>query len=300
MIKWWKDKDRLATGFLEEHAVGLNTILEKANEWTLERAAEEASVKTEHIRNLAEAYADASPAVLRCGWGLERNRNGGQAAAAIIAMPSLLGKFGVRGGGYTLSNGGAVSLTKSKLWEEPSPQTRIINMTQLGKALTNGLEPPIRGLFVYNCNPGRDRTGSERDPRRHEAGRSVYGGLRPNHDRLGALRRHPFARHHISRASGHSTRLRQLRGWGNPAGDRSTGRSPSQLRGLCRARPYHGIQGRGVFLELRRSFRQVDRGRETVGEAGRRDYHQGRKDSAFRFSRTVTDSTRHGPPSNAG
>ncbi len=153
MIRWWKDNDRLATDFLEKHAVRLGTILEKAGEWTLEGAAEAARVEPALIRNLAQAYADTSPAVLRCGWGLERNRNGGQAVAAILAMPALLAKFGVRGGGYTLSNSGAVSVSKSKLWEDPSPQTRIINMTQLGKALTKDFEPPLRGLFVYNCNP---------------------------------------------------------------------------------------------------------------------------------------------------
>ena len=54
-----------------------------------------------------------SPAVIRCGWGLERNRNGGNAAAAILALPAVGGKFGVRGGGYTLSNSGSWGITKS-------------------------------------------------------------------------------------------------------------------------------------------------------------------------------------------
>ena len=55
-------------------------------------------------RRFARLYADASPAVIRCGWGLERNRNGGSAVAAILALPAVAGKFGVRGGGYTMSN----------------------------------------------------------------------------------------------------------------------------------------------------------------------------------------------------
>ena len=46
--------------------------------------------------------------MIRCGWGLERNRNGGNAAAAILALPAVAGKFGVRGGGYTLSNSGVL------------------------------------------------------------------------------------------------------------------------------------------------------------------------------------------------
>ena len=54
-------------------------------------------------RRLVDAYAAASPAVVRCGWGVERNRNGGQAARAILALPAVAGKFGVRGGGFTMS-----------------------------------------------------------------------------------------------------------------------------------------------------------------------------------------------------
>ena len=42
--------------------------------------------------------------MIRCGWGPERNRNGGSAVAAILALPAVAGKFGVRGGGYTMSN----------------------------------------------------------------------------------------------------------------------------------------------------------------------------------------------------
>ena len=45
-----------------------------------------------------------SPALVKCGWGLERNRNGGSAAAAVLALPAVGGKFGVRGGGYSMSN----------------------------------------------------------------------------------------------------------------------------------------------------------------------------------------------------
>jgi len=153
MIHHWAERGRLDRGFLEERAVGLETLLEAASEWSLDRAAEASRVDRESIRLLAERYVEASPAVLRCGWGLERNRNGGQAAAAILAMPALLGKFGRRGGGYTLSNSGAGKLDASKLWDTASWTTRVINMTELARVLNEPLSPPIRGLFVYNCNP---------------------------------------------------------------------------------------------------------------------------------------------------
>ncbi|HEX2574417.1 MAG TPA: molybdopterin-dependent oxidoreductase [Polyangia bacterium] len=171
LIRLWEEAGRLDRGFLAEHAVGLEPLLTAARAWPLERAAAAARVPAESIRRLAEVYADASPAVLRCGWGLERNRNGGQAIAAILAMPALLGKFGVPGGGYTLSNSGGASLDTAKLLGPMIWNTRVINMSQLGLALAGegGVmaagdasagaaretppAPPIQALFVYNCNP---------------------------------------------------------------------------------------------------------------------------------------------------
>src|SRR6185436_9851296 len=82
---------------------------------------------------------------------------GGQALAAVLAMPALLGKFGVRGGGYTLSNSGAAKLDMAKLFGPDAPParwgTRELNMSQLGHLLSDGLAPPVRALFIYDCNP---------------------------------------------------------------------------------------------------------------------------------------------------
>ncbi|MBC6946604.1 hypothetical protein DWB58_01455 [candidate division KSB1 bacterium] len=110
-------------------------------------------VEAADIEKIARLYAESEPAVMRAGWGLERNRNGGQAAAAILALPALLGKFGKRGGGYTLSNSGAYRFDGSKMAEADSWNTRTINMNVLGKVLLEEKNPPVKMLFVYNCNP---------------------------------------------------------------------------------------------------------------------------------------------------
>jgi anaerobic selenocysteine-containing dehydrogenase len=156
MIDTWASAGKLDEGFLAEHADGLDPLLAAAAVWPLDKAAAEAGVDAASVRELVDRFAAASPALLRCGWGLERNRNGGQAVAAILAMPALLGKFGQLGGGYTQSNSGAGGLEASRLWDDASPDTREVNMTELARVLNepDALEgPPIRGLFVYNCNP---------------------------------------------------------------------------------------------------------------------------------------------------
>src|SRR4029450_8951869 len=88
--------------FLSEHTKGAAQLRERAQPWTFARAAEVSGVPESSIVQLAELYAKSSPALVKCGWGLERNLNGGSAAAAILALPAVAGKFGVRGGGYSM------------------------------------------------------------------------------------------------------------------------------------------------------------------------------------------------------
>ena len=153
MIAHWERQGTLDDSFLEAHTVDREVLLERASEWTFERAGETAGVAAEDIRRLADVYAASSPSVLRCGWGLERNRNGGQAVAAILAMPALLGKFGVRGGGYTMSNSGTYRLRASELVDLEGWDSRVLDMTQLARVLGPELDPPVKALFVYNANP---------------------------------------------------------------------------------------------------------------------------------------------------
>jgi anaerobic selenocysteine-containing dehydrogenase len=138
------------TAFLEAHATGAERLRERASRWTFERAGMEAGVDVDALRKVAEAYAEASPALIRCGWGQERNRNGGSASMAILALPAVGGKFGVRGGGYTMSNSATWGITRSWIGSD-EPSTRLINMNQLGAALETG-DPPVKVLFVYNNN----------------------------------------------------------------------------------------------------------------------------------------------------
>ncbi|MFN8062655.1 MAG: molybdopterin-dependent oxidoreductase [Vicinamibacterales bacterium] len=139
--------------FLRAHATGVDELRRAAEPWTFDRAAAEAGVDPEHLRTVAEWYATTSPALVRCGWGLERNRNGGHAVMAVLALPAVAGKFGVRGGGYTLSNSKAFRLDASRWRQVPDASTRIVNMNQVGRILSDETARPIKALFVYNCNP---------------------------------------------------------------------------------------------------------------------------------------------------
>ena len=89
--------------FLARHCTGAEELRRRARPWEMQRAAEVADVPAEDLERLAAWYAEASPAVIRCGWGVERNRNGGSAVAPIPALPAVAGKF--RGPGGAVASG---------------------------------------------------------------------------------------------------------------------------------------------------------------------------------------------------
>ena len=147
--------ERVDRSFVQQHTNGFEELVRAAADYPIARAAEICGVAAADIATLIDAYASAAPAVIRCGWGIERNRNGGSAARGIFTLPAIAGKFGVRGGGLTMSLSrafpiNAVSLARPDLRRSP---VRSINMTQLGRALTEPQSPPVRALFVYNANP---------------------------------------------------------------------------------------------------------------------------------------------------
>lgn len=138
--------------FLRDHTHNADQLRARADEWTIERAAEVAGIDSRDLELGARMYGEASPALVRCGWGLERNRNGGSAAAAILALPAVGGKFAVRGGGYSMSNSASWGIERTWIGA-PEPATRLVNMNHLGRALLEYSDPPVQLLFVYNCNP---------------------------------------------------------------------------------------------------------------------------------------------------
>jgi anaerobic selenocysteine-containing dehydrogenase len=162
VIRWLFATGAADGDFLAAHATGVEELHRRAEPWTIARAAMTAGVAPGDLEAFARLYAESRPAVVRCGWGLERNRNGGSAVAAVLALPAVAGKFGVRGGGYTLSNSAAWTLDTEGAAAEPEAATRLVNMNLLGHTLLGGADPPIKLLFVYNCNPLATMPAQER------------------------------------------------------------------------------------------------------------------------------------------
>ncbi|HSD88187.1 MAG TPA: molybdopterin-dependent oxidoreductase, partial [Kofleriaceae bacterium] len=149
------ERGKADLAFLDRHSTCIAELKQRAAAWSIEAAACEAAIAPADLERFVELYATSSPAVVRPGWGLERNRNGGSAIAAALALPAVAGKFGVRGGGFTMSNGDPARWTvdPETAIAEPLPSVRHINMSGLARALAEVRDPAIECLFVYNCNP---------------------------------------------------------------------------------------------------------------------------------------------------
>jgi anaerobic selenocysteine-containing dehydrogenase len=134
----------------------MEQFLDAAAEWTLERAADVCGLDAADISSLATLVATRRPAMLRIGWGPERNRNGGSSCRSILGLWVLAGHFGQRGAGIIASLSGAAPLSSARvaLGERPAP-TGSVNMNRVG-AILCGEEPgaaPASVLFVQGSNP---------------------------------------------------------------------------------------------------------------------------------------------------
>lgn len=142
--------------YVDRYTVGFDELKASAANYPPEQAAAITGIAADSIRQLAREYAQTPPAVIRTGVGLERYPNGGQGLRAIDCLPAVTGAWRHVGGGL-LQMPVFVPVRFDAL-SRPDwirPETRIINLAQLGAVLTGGIDlnPPVKSLFIWNANP---------------------------------------------------------------------------------------------------------------------------------------------------
>jgi anaerobic selenocysteine-containing dehydrogenase len=145
--------------YVERYTFGFAELREKVQEYPPQRVAQWTGVSASDIFKLAREYATIRPAVIRVNYGVQRSERGGMATRAITMLPCITGSWKEVGGGLQLSTSGAYGLNRDAL-ERPDLMlkslgrpARVVNMTELGKALNTLDAPPVKALFVYNSNP---------------------------------------------------------------------------------------------------------------------------------------------------
>ena len=147
------------TDYIARYTEGFEELARRAAEYPPERAASLTGLSAEDVELLAREYATTRPAAIRLNYGVQRSERGGMAVRVIALLPSLVGSWRDVGGGLQLSTSGAFQLDRASL-ERPDLQqkalgraARMVNMAQLGLALNELAEPPVKALVNYNSNP---------------------------------------------------------------------------------------------------------------------------------------------------
>jgi anaerobic selenocysteine-containing dehydrogenase len=146
--------------YVGAHTLGFDELKQLVAQYPPSRTAVLTGIAAEDVATLAREYATTRPAVVRLNYGVQRSERGGAAVRAISALPALTGSWKDAGGGLQLSTSQAFQLNRDGLempeLQSESPlgrEARLVNMSELGKVLTELDSPPIRALVVYNSNP---------------------------------------------------------------------------------------------------------------------------------------------------
>ena len=154
-------RDGLHDGdYIARYADGFDELLKRLPKYTPQQVSEWTGIPAADIETLAHEYATIRPAAIRLNYGIQRTQNGGAAVRAVCMLPVLTGSWKEVGGGLQLSLSGGFGLNSSFLERTDlmrkgplGRDARAINMVELGKALTEVNDPPVKALFVYNSNP---------------------------------------------------------------------------------------------------------------------------------------------------
>ena len=133
--------------YLKLHASGFDRLSEISKKWDLNAMARITGLKTRDMEDFIADYVSLRPSCIMMGYGMQRNRNGGDMIRAIATLPALIGEN--RGFFYSTD---LDDFDKSYL-EGTSLTSRkkvYYNMVDLGRTLAAG---KVKMMFVYNSNP---------------------------------------------------------------------------------------------------------------------------------------------------
>lgn len=155
MVSLLEQSGRLDGDFISSNVEGAEEFLAACREWSVEDAAAECGLDAGDIEKCADLIASTNPAMLRIGWGVERNRNGGSGMLAALSLWAVAGKFRRLGAGVL----GSTSSATSEMLREALPTVSVacdtVNMNHVGRLMRGRLQGwrVPRVLFVQGANP---------------------------------------------------------------------------------------------------------------------------------------------------
>jgi anaerobic selenocysteine-containing dehydrogenase len=146
--------------YVARHTNGFEALRERVRAYHPERVAALTGIAKDDIVQLAREYATTRPAAIRLNLGMQRSEQGRAAWRAIPGSLAPTGFWRETGGGLQLSLSHAFQFNRRGFelpelqWRSPlGREARLVNMSELGKALTGLDAPPVKAIVVYNSNP---------------------------------------------------------------------------------------------------------------------------------------------------
>jgi anaerobic selenocysteine-containing dehydrogenase len=133
--------------FIKRNTTGFDRLVEISRKFDLNEMAKVTGLKTREMEDFIADYVSLRPNCIMMGYGMQRQRNGGEMIRAICSLPALIGEN--RGFFYSTDLDdfdmgyleGASLTSRKKVY---------YNMVDLGRSLETG---KIKMMFVYNSNP---------------------------------------------------------------------------------------------------------------------------------------------------
>ncbi len=133
--------------FIKHNTTGFDRLVEISKKFDLNEMAKVTGLRTRDMEDFIADYVSLRPNCIMMGYGMQRQRNGGEMIRAISCLPALIGEN--RGFFYStdLDDFDMGYLEGSSL---TSRKKVYYNMVDLGRSLETG---KIKMMFVYNSNP---------------------------------------------------------------------------------------------------------------------------------------------------
>ena len=133
--------------FLDRNATGFDRLAGVASKFDMTTISKVTGLTTRQIEDFIGDYVSLRPNCIMIGYGMQRQRNGGEMVRAIGTLPALIGEN--RGFFYSTDLGDF----DMDYLEGTSLRTRkqtMYNMVDIGRTLQSG---KVKMMFVYNSNP---------------------------------------------------------------------------------------------------------------------------------------------------
>jgi anaerobic selenocysteine-containing dehydrogenase len=129
--------------------------------WTFASAARATGLAAADIESLAQAFAEAQPALIRAGIAPQQSRNGEDFVRSLSALAILGGHWRRRGGGLSILSMPAYDETPAGRPDLLTGAPRALDLGKLGEVLDEA-QPPVRGLMVWCANPAATQIDAPR------------------------------------------------------------------------------------------------------------------------------------------